>query len=789
MLNMKECRYIELFAGVGGFHVGLDRSDKDFYKCVMANQWEPGAKDQFAADIYRKRFPDDLLINDDVNNISGKDYDVDLLMGGFPCLSGNTLVLTSDGYKYITDVKEGDMVLGHDNQYHRVNKFMNQGIKQTYKIKASGFDTIEATGNHRFLVREKIQRSTRVKGKPVYIKSFSQPEWKSVDDLKDCYKDYYMGSAINQNNIIPEWKGVTLNVNQSTKTVKCNLDLTDVNFWYIIGRFLGDGWLRKQQKKGEHRYKYNGIGICCGKDEIDEFTSKISDKYHYTIAENTTTYNFIFSDIELAHFCEQFYSGEEHSARTKRLPGFVFDLPVNLLENLLRGYQDSDGCITGIYNQFTSVSKELLYGIAHCVEKVYHKPTLLSICRVPSQKIIEGRLVNQNNFYQLQYRNSEPIHSTYFYEDGYVWYPISKIEEYIEQPVYDIEVDESHSFIANHCITHNCQDYSVARNKSKSLGIEGKKGVLWWQVIRLISEMKSKPKYLLFENVDRMIISPAQQRGRDFALILQSLINLGYDIEWRIINAAEYGMPQKRRRIFIFAFLKGEFDVKSPDSWLYNEGILAKAFPVKEQGDVGLWGLDGRRLNSDLVTLSDHFNERNVVQNPFENGGVVIDGLVYTDKLTPDYSGPYTTLGDILLKGDDRKYVTDEYYIPDDELEKWKYAKGPKQIPRTSKDGHEYVYTEGGMSFPDHLDKPARTLITSEVSIVSNRFTHIIQDPETGKLRRLTPIELERIQMFPDNHTEGTTDKKRGFLMGNALVCGIIERIGNELKKRIWQPI
>ena len=334
-----------------------------------------------------------------------------------------------------------------------------------------------------------------------------------------------------------------------------------------------------------------------------------------------------------------------------------------------------------------------------------------------------------------------------------------------------------------------CQDYSVARNKSASLGIEGKKGVLWWQVIRLLSEMKEKPKYLLFENVDRMIISPSKQRGRDFALIIQSLVNLGYNMEWRIINAAEYGMPQKRRRIFIFAFLKGEFKIFSPDSWLYSDGILAQAFPVKQQGDSGLWGLDGRKLSSDLVNLSDNFNKKNVVPNPFENGGVVIDGLVYTDKLTPDYSGPYTTLGDILVKGDDRKYVTDDYYIPNEELSKWQYAKGPKQIPRTNKDGHEYMYTEGSMAFPDPLDKPARTLITSEVTIVSNRFTHVIQDPETGKFRRLVPVELERIQMFPDNHTEGTTDKKRGFLMGNALVCGIVERIGNELKKRIWQPI
>ena len=411
---MEKCRYIELFAGVGGFHVGLDRADKDFFKCVMANQWEPGAKDQFAADIYRQRFPDDLLINDDVNNIKGDELEADLLMGGFPC-----------------------------------------------------------------------------------------------------------------------------------------------------------------------------------------------------------------------------------------------------------------------------------------------------------------------------------------------------------------------------------QDYSVARNKSKSMGIEGKKGVLWWQVIRLIEEMKEKPKFLLFENVDRMLISPANQRGRDFALIIQSLVNLGYDLEWRVIDASKYGMPQKRKRIFIFAFLQGTFEINSPDDWLYKEGVLAKAFPVKSNNEPMLWGLDGRFLGWDLYNLSKKFNKGNVTKNPFENGGVVVRGLVYTNRLEPEYNGPYTMLGDILATGEDRNLITPEYYLTEAERVKWSYVKDHKEFTRVNKDGYEYTYSEGAMAFPDHLDRPARTLITSEVSTTPNRFTHIIKDPENGCLRRLIPLELERIQMFPDNHTEGITDKKRGFLMGNALVCGIVERIGTELKKRI----
>ena len=783
--DMKKCRYIELFAGVGGFHVGLDKSDKDFYKCVMANQWEPGTKDQFAANIYRKRFPNDLLINDDICKVSGKDIDCDMLTGGFCCLGANTRILTNDGYKFIVDVKEGDMVLSHDNQYHKVNKLMYQGIQQTYKIVGSGFIDMYATGNHKFFVREKHYKfKVDENKKACRYRIFNKPEWKTVDEFKDNCKKFYVGTAINQNSVVPIWKGVDVYTGFQTKRTLCSLDMYDENLWYIIGRFLGDGWIIKQNKLGDLRYKYKGIGICCGKTEYDDLKKKISSRYRYTFSKNVTVYNLLFHNVELAAFCEQFYSSN-HNAHTKRIPGFVYDLPVNLLKSLLDGYQDSDGCITGIYNQFSSVSEELLYGIAHCIEKVYHKPTLIFKNNVPNKKIIDGRLVNQSPFYTLRYRCNESVHHTYFYEDGYIWYPITKVEESVEQPVYDIEVDESHSFIANHCIVHNCQDYSIVCNKSKSMGIEGEKGVLWWEVVRLITEMRLKPKYLLLENVDRMLISPSKQRGRDFALILQSLINLGYNIEWRVINATDYGMPQKRKRVFMFGFLKDEFKVDNPTDWLYEDGILAKAFPIKKT-DIGLWELDGKVLDNNLVSLSNNFNKKNIENHPFENGGVVIDGKIYTDKLIPDYNGPYTTLGDILVKGDDRVLITSEYYIKDEDIKKWEYVKGHKEFKRISKDGYEYTYSEGSMAFPDYLDRPARTLITSEVSNTPNRFTHIIKDPENGRLRRLIPLELERIQMFPDNHTEGITDKKRGFLMGNALVCGIVERIGNELKKRIY---
>lgn len=335
-----------------------------------------------------------------------------------------------------------------------------------------------------------------------------------------------------------------------------------------------------------------------------------------------------------------------------------------------------------------------------------------------------------------------------------------------------------------------CQDYSVARTLSQSEGLVGKKGVLWWQIHRIVKEKgDDKPQVLFLENVDRLVQSPASQRGRDFAIILQSLSDLGYIVEWRIINAADYGMPQRRRRTYILAYKKGSVianSFKEATDWIFYDGVFAKAFPVLPYTD--LMPLSGISIKSDaskdLADISVEFNAKNK-EKFFENAGVMVDGVFYTYRTEPDYHGPYTTLGDIVVKGEDRKYLADDFYICEADMPKWEYLKGSKHEVKTNKAGYEFVYSEGAMVFPDALDKPSRTIITSEGGKTPSRFKHVIKDPESGRLRRLLPIELERLDMFPDNHTEGENDVKRAFFMGNALVCGIITAVGKELKSRL----
>lgn len=329
-----------------------------------------------------------------------------------------------------------------------------------------------------------------------------------------------------------------------------------------------------------------------------------------------------------------------------------------------------------------------------------------------------------------------------------------------------------------------CQDYSVASTLSRSGGIEGKKGVLWWQIYRILNEKgDNRPNYLFFENVDRLLGSPAKQRGRDFAIILASLADLGYTVEWRVINAAEYGMPQRRRRTYIVGYREDSpvyNKVKTLKDWVLYDGVMAKAFPFRAK-DKTVSEFD---ITGTIKEVSDNFNKNGKI-SPWGNAGIMRDRHVYSVDTESVYEGTRMTLGGVVV---DESFVPEEFFISQDEVAKWEYEKGAKKIERTSKEGYKYTFSEGGMAFPDSLDKPSRTIITGEGGAAASRFKHVVLTP-SGRYRRLIPLELERLNMFPDNHTlhPEVTDGRRAFLMGNALVCGIVQQVGKSLYRFIYE--
>ncbi|WP_281197901.1 DNA (cytosine-5-)-methyltransferase [Staphylococcus schleiferi] len=313
-----------------------------------------------------------------------------------------------------------------------------------------------------------------------------------------------------------------------------------------------------------------------------------------------------------------------------------------------------------------------------------------------------------------------------------------------------------------------CQDYSVARTLNGELGIEGKKGVLFWQIIRFIQN--TYPKYLLLENVDRLLKSPSTQRGRDFAVMLSTLNELGYDVEWRVINAADYGNAQRRRRVFIFGYRQdlnysNQISEELLEDIVYKKGMFAQAFPIESEPNKNR--IAQTRIWNNIVDVSDNFKFQ------FYNSGIMRNGKILTIDTIPKYEKA-RTLQEIIEENVDASYS-----LSKEQIEKFRYLRGPKKIKRTTKEGHEYYFSEGGMSETDSLDLPARTMLTSEGSV--NRSTHFLNIDDT--YRTLTPVEAERLNGFPDDWTDAMPDRMRFFCMGNALVVPIITRIGNQIER------
>ena len=391
--------------------------------------------------------------------------------------------------------------------------------------------------------------------------------------------------------------------------------------------------------------------------------------------------------------------------------------------------------------------------------------------------------------------------------------PLHEDDVFVNKDISTIDAAEipEHDIL---CGGFPCQDYSVAKTLNTAKGIAGKKGVLWWEIHRIVEH--HMPSYLLLENVDRLLKSPARQRGRDFAVMLASLDDLGYAVEWRVIDASQYGFPQRRKRVFIMAHGPGTPGHDSltsdhpPHLWIEQDGVFARSFPVARLGVLMLNPMSLREhKDADLADITEAFNTGSGkdAKTPFLNAGFMVGGDVWTAKTTSSFDGAPTPLGKVLVTPGK---VPDEFILDPDSLTRpkgWIYLKGSKRESRKGTDGFTYSYNEGPVTFPDALDRPSRTIVTGEGGKAPSRFKHVVTFRPTKKqrerlsldsrdaararsqldlkksewVRRLIPIELERLNGFPDGHTAGATDGRRAFFMGNALVCGVVSRIAAEL--------
>ena len=525
IMENQPLKILELFGGIGAFSAALERLEIP-YEIADYVEIDKYAVKSYNA-IHGTNFePQDICQWD-------KDPDVDFIMHGSPCFTADTLVLTQEGYKKIVDIQEGDCVLDKNNQYQNVEKWIPQGKKEIWNLSCMGTDGIQTTENHRFWARKKEKQWNNQLRK--YQTIYHDSEWV---ECKNLTKDYLIGYAINQENEIPVWDGsIYTRGNEQYKVKK--LDLTDPVLWYLAGRYVADGWIRRRKERNNH---ISGFTICCGKHKKEHFVDVIQEQYPFSLIEEKTVYKFQFSNKEFGEFLSQFGEGAEN----KRIPGFVFSLPVSLLESFLEGYWDADGCVVDHIYKATTISRKLAYGLGQCIAKVHQTPFRIYKNIGPSKTIIDEREVNQKDTYQVVFKKDKEKQDHAFYENGIIWFPVRGVENTHEsQEVYDITVSNSHSFTANGMIAHNCQDFSIAGLQAGGDKDSGTRSSLMYETVRIVQKLK--PKYVLWENVANMM---SDKHRHNFDSYWEAMESFGYhNASWKL-NAKDYGVPQNRVRIF-----------------------------------------------------------------------------------------------------------------------------------------------------------------------------------------------------------------------------------------------
>ena len=533
LLFNRPVRLFEAFAGVGCQAMAFKRAGLPYVSVGISEIDKHAIKSYEAIHGKTTNYGDIKLM--------GEIPPCDVFTWSFPCFTADTLVLTNNGNIPIVDIKVGMEVLTHNNRYKKVKTVFDNGGKSIYKIIGMGIDEIKTTRNHKFYVREKYNAWNNQRRS--YDRLFYDPKWLETTQLT---KNHYLGIAINQNSILPYYIGTSKKYidGRVYKSNRLMFDMQKTDFWWVIGRYIGDGWQRYQ----------NGIIICDdvkSYNEITDVLDRLEWNYNVVIEKSVAKIHIPFE--ELKEYVKQFGTG----ASKKHLTSDVLDLPINYLKSFLEGYFSADGSFDGNLQRASSVSKQLIYDIAQCVAKVYKTPYRI-YRQVRKKRAIEGRNINQKPIYTISFKYQSNIQDKAFYENNYIWFPINKIEIIGEENVYDIEVEDDHSFMANNVIAHNCTDLSKA-GKRKGMTEETRSGLVY-EVLRLLKATRQKPECLIMENVPDLIQEAFKAQ---FYEIQKEIESPGYKNFTLTLNAIDYGVAQNRDRVFMVSLL-GDYHYEFP---------------------------------------------------------------------------------------------------------------------------------------------------------------------------------------------------------------------------------
>ena len=517
-------------------------SDIDKYACQMHDILFPQYANRALGDITKI---DWHAVKD---SLQGRE--VDLFTYSSPCFVAGTLVLTTHGFKPIENVTISDYVTTHHSDSQKVLRIGSKPSLDIVRVKGMCVDEILCTPNHPFYVREMYRYGHK------WQRAFREPQWKEAAKLT---KSDYLGIPINRACMIPDWDGVVLHYggHDSFQVNKISEMLDTSHFWYILGRYVGDGWTREDDLHKQVIFACSDRNEQMLRDALESlgFSPTVTDK-------DKSCRRYTVSSKELVAFVDRY----GHGAANKRIDYDTLCLPGFHLSKFLQGYTDSDGCRSSKNGEYkiTTISRELAYGIQQVVAKVHHRPSRVYKVAMPSKTKIEGREVNQRDFYHVVWHTDVRKQDKAFYEDGYIWYPCNGVEQTDRQElVYNMEVATDNSYTANGTIVHNCQDISQA---GKQMGLQegsGTRSALLWHVAEAVEVLR--PRYLLQENVAALV---SQKFMPDFQRWLDKLSALGYVSRWARLNAKNYGVPQNRDRVFCLSMRSDvAFDYRFPKSF------------------------------------------------------------------------------------------------------------------------------------------------------------------------------------------------------------------------------
>lgn len=754
--KQKPFTYASLFSGIGGFEQALNKLGGT---CVFASEF-----DKFAQQSYTALYGDEHL-HGDITKIDEKDVpEHDLLVGGFPCFAAGTMITTSEGLKPIEEVRKGDKVLTHTNTFKDVVVPMIKRKKGIYKLKVMGSPITYVTEEHPIYVREMSRVWDNVNR--TNVRKWSKPKWIEAKDLEP--RKHFVGMSENIESKNP-------------------YNISHEDAW-LIGRYVADGYVRDGKRSGRKNSYNNQIIYCVGKDKLDVFKSSITS-YNVGVTEERTSYKCRIINKRLMDLCLAAGRGSEN----KRVPSYILDLPNDILESFLDGYMSGDGIEKDGNHQATSVSKELIYGLGQIVQKLYNTPYSIQYFERPKTTIIDGRTVNQRDTWMIRFRKENRKQQDGVYLDGMLWMPVRSLD-YIEEfddYVYNFEVEGDNSYVANNLTVHNCQAFSVA---GKREGFADTRGTLFFDIARIAAE--KKPKALLLENVKGLV---NHDKGRTLDVMVETLNDVGYVVDFDVLNSKYFGVPQNRERIFIVAIRKDLIEAEP----FNDEATTGNTIVPKGKRRIGEWAdvfnFDWPEQNEVSTRLRDilesnvdekyYLDEDKTAKLVAQLRDVVTEnqqGVEYDRRIgvgnSRDIAGTLSASDWRGLNRNQKQTAVVEAYSPTLTT----MSVGHREPKIAEEQEIRPVLT------PDRLNKRQNGRRFKEDGEESFTLTSqdkqgvAIGNPPKYRIRKLTPLECWRLQGFSDEAHEavkqaGLSDSQRYKQAGNAVTVNVIEAIAERL--------